>query len=150
MYEQLNHWHWWILAILLVLLEMFAPGVVFMWLGIAAGIVGLVLYLFPDLGWEYQLLLFSSLSVVSVVIWRVVQGKRPVETDQPMLNQRGAQYIGRTFTLEEAMDNNMGKIRVDDTTWKICGEDCAAGTRVKVVGVDGVILKVECQPGDPQ
>lgn len=67
----------------------------------------------------------------------------PVESDQPNLNRRGQQYIGRTFTLSEPIVNGLGKITVDDSTWKIHGKDCAEGTRVTVTGVDGVILKVE-------
>ena len=69
--------------------------------------------------------------------------RHPTETDQPRLNRRGEQYIGRTFTLDEPIVNGLGKIRVDDSTWKIEGGDCAAGTRITVVGVDGVVLKVE-------
>jgi len=47
------------------------------------------------------------------------------------------------FTLEEPIVNRHGKIRVDDSTWKIEGDDCRPGTNVRVVGVDGVVLKVE-------
>jgi len=41
------------------------------------------------------------------------------------------------------VENGLGKIHVDDSTWKIRGEDCAIGTRIKVTGVDGTILLVE-------
>ena len=63
-------------------------------------------------------------------------------TDQPALNRRGEQYIGRTLTLDEPIVNGQGKIRVDDTTWKVEGDDMPAGTRVTVIGVDSVVLKV--------
>ncbi len=139
----ISFWHWLVLAVVLFGLEIFAPGVVFMWLGLAAIVVGGVLYFVPGLEWEYQLLLFSLLSVFSIILWRRYQKSHPLLTDQPSLNRRGEQYVGRIFTLDEAMVNNMGKIRVDDTTWKVEGCDCPAGTRVRVVGVDGVILKVE-------
>ena len=69
--------------------------------------------------------------------------ENPVISDQPNLNRRGQQYVGRTFTLDEPIVNGLGKIHVDDSTWKIEGNDCPAGTKVKVTGVDGVILKVE-------
>ncbi len=143
MLSSISYWHWFVLAVVLFGLEIFAPGVVFMWLGVAAIVVGAVLYFFPGTGWEYQLLIFSLLSVFSIIIWRRYQQRHPTQTDQPSLNRRGEQYLNRIFTLDEAMVNNMGKIRVDDTTWKVEGHDCPAGTRVKVVGVDGVILKVE-------
>lgn len=141
--EQLDFWHWWILGVVLVVLEIFAPGAFFLWMGIAAGVVGAVLLLAPDLGWEYQLLLFAVLSVVSILVWRTYFRRHPIETDQPALNRRGEQYIGRVFTLDEPIVNGLGKLRVDDTTWKISGSDRPAGSRVSVVGVDGTILRVE-------
>ena len=56
--------------------------------------------------------------------------------------------LAHAFTLEEPIHNGIGKIRVDDSTWKIRGENCAVGTRVEVTGVDGTILEVKCEdPG---
>ena len=141
--ESITYWHWWILAAALIILEVFAPGAFFLWLGIAAGVVGGLIYLTPALGWEYQVLVFSVLSVASIIVWRKYFRTTPEETDEPALNRRGEQYVGRVFTLTEPIVNSMGKIRVDDTTWKIRGEDCPVGTRVEVTGVDGTIFKVE-------
>lgn len=143
LFQHIDHWSWWILAIALLVLEAFVPGTFFMWLGIAAGVVGMLLLLAPGMGWEYQIVVFAAISVASIVLWRLYFRKHPVTTDQPTLNRRGAQYVGRTFTLGEPIVNGQGKIRVDDTTWKVLGEDCDAGSRVKVIGVDGVQLKVE-------
>jgi membrane protein implicated in regulation of membrane protease activity len=143
--EELSHWHWWILAVALVILEVFAPGAFFLWLGIAAGVVGALVYLMPSLGWEYQVLAFSLLSVISIIIWRKFFRAQPSDTDQPNLNRRGEQYIGRLFTLNEPTVDGLGKIRVDDSTWKIRGEDCPVGSQVEVTGVDGTILKVRCK-----
>ena len=141
--EDVTFWHWWVLGIVLVILEVFAPGAIFLWLGVAAGIVGVILLVIPSLTWEWQFLIFSVISVLSIVLWRNHLKGHPTQTDQPRLNRRGEQYIGRTFTLDEAVVNGTGKIRVDDTTWKISCDDCKKGTRVKVTGVDGVLLVVE-------
>ncbi len=141
--EAISYWHWWILAAALVILEVFAPGAFFLWLGIAAAALGLLVYAFPAMGWEYQVLIFSLLSVISIILWRRFFRSRPGDTDQPALNRRGEQYIGRHFTLGAPLINGVGKIRVDDSTWKIHGEDCPAGTRVEVIGVEGTVLKVE-------
>ena len=81
--------------------------------------------------------------MISVVAWRAYQRGHPTISDQPTLNRRGHHYLGRTFTLDEPIVEGRGKIRVDDSTWRIEGEDMAVGTRIKVVAVDGVILKVE-------
>jgi len=143
--EAISYWHWWILAVALVILEVFAPGAFFLWLGIAAGMVGVLVYLVPSLGWEYQVLAFSLLSVISIIVWRKFFRAQPSDTDQPNLNRRGEQYVGRLFTLNEPIVDGLGKIRVDDSTWKIRGEDCPVGSQVEVTGVDGTILKVRCK-----
>lgn len=141
--QQVDFWHWWVLGVALIILEVFSPGVFFLWMGIAAGIVGLVVWQLPDLSWEYQILLFALFSVTSVIAGRLFLKRHPIETDQPRLNRRGEQYIDRVFTLEHPIVNGSGKIRVDDSTWKIVGSDCDAGARVRVTGADGVVLQVE-------
>ena len=45
---------------------------------------------------------------------------------------------------QEVITKDNAMVRVDDSTWKIEGEDCPVGTKVEVTGVDGVILKVRC------
>jgi len=143
LFTELNSWHWGIIAVVLIALEIFAPGAFMVWLGVAAGVVALILAIFPTMSWESQFVLFSVLSVVSIYSWRVYSKKHPTTTDQPNLNQRGEQYVDRIFTLDEPVVNGQGKIKVDDSTWKIEGNDCDTGTQVRVTGVDGVVLKVE-------
>ena len=141
--ENVVFWHWWILAGLLLILELTAPAFFFLWLGIAAAAVGLIMLVFPSIGIETQLVLFAIASIVAVVAWRKYRESRPLTTDQPNLNRRGHQYIGRMFSLTEPIDNGVGKVVVDDSTWKVKGPDLPAGTHVKVVGVEGTIFRVE-------
>jgi len=140
---QLNSWHWGIIAVILIILEVFAPGAFMIWLGVAAAVVSLVMLVFPDITWQTQFIIFAVLSVASIYAWRLYARKNPPTSDQPTLNMRGEQYVNRTFTLEEPVVNGQGKIKVDDSTWKIEGADCESGTKVRVTGVDGVVLKVE-------
>ncbi len=141
---EINYWHWWVLGVAFVILEIFSPAAFFLWMGIAAGVVGLLLLAMPDLAWEWQILAFALFSVVSIVLGRSYLKRHPIKTDQPTLNRRGEQYIGRVFTLDGPIVNGVGKIRVDDTSWKINGPECDAGDKVQVTGVDGVVLRVEC------
>ncbi|MES9854022.1 MAG: NfeD family protein [Candidatus Thiodiazotropha sp. L084R] len=141
--SQLDYWHWFILAVVLMTLEVFSPGAFLLWMGLSAGITGIVLLLFPELGWQFQLLSFALFSVATIVVARTFLRHRPIETDSPHLNRRGEQYIERIFSLQEPIINGEGKIKVDDSTWKIHGEDCPTGTKVKVVGVQGVVLLVK-------
>ena len=141
--EEIEFWHWWIAAVVLIVVEVFAPGAVALWMAVSAAVVGLLLLAVPDLTWQTQLLIFAVLSVATVVGWRAYQLRYPTETDQPSLNRRGEQYVGRVFTLSEAIVNGTGKIHVDDTMWKVAGEDLPEGTQVRVTGVDGTLLTVE-------
>jgi membrane protein implicated in regulation of membrane protease activity len=141
--EEITYWQWWVLGVILVILEVFSPGAFFIWMGVAAGVVGLVLMIAPGISWEYQILIFAGFSVISIVLWRQYQKKHPTKTDQPRLNRRGEQYIDRVFTLDTPIVNGQGKIHVDDSTWKIMGDDCPEGTKVVVIGVEGVVLQVK-------
>ncbi len=141
--SQIDYWHWLVLGIVLVVLEVLSPGVYFLWLGIAAIVVGGILYGLPDMTWQMQLVLFAVFSVVSIALARILLQRHPIESDEPALNRRGEQYIGRVLTLSEPIENGVGRVKVDDTIWRVEGPDCPAGTRVRVVGVDGVVFQVE-------
>ena len=141
-FDHIVFWHWWILAGLLLILELTSPVFFFLWLGFAAAAVGFLLLVFPTIPVEAQLVLFGILCVVAVLAWRRYREIHPPESDQPLLNQRGQQYKDRVFTLDEAIVNGVGKVEVDDSTWRVKGPDLPVGTRVKVTGVDGVVFIV--------
>jgi membrane protein implicated in regulation of membrane protease activity len=140
---EMEFWYWWTIGLALLAAEVFAPGAIFLWMGVAAGVTGAALLAVPEMSIESQLLIFSVLSVVAVVSWRTFFHKHDRPTDQPSLNQRSAQYIGRVFTLNQAIQNGTGSVTVDDSRWNVRGPDMLAGSKVKVTAVDGVILVVE-------
>lgn len=135
-------WHWWAFGALLLIVELLVPGMFFLWMAEAAAVTGLLLWIFPSLDFEYQVIVFSLMSIVSIAVFRKYLKKHPIVSDQPLLNQRTALYVGRVFTLQDPIVNGQGRIRVDDTSWKIHGEDCPAGTKVRVVDAEGVVLRV--------
>lgn len=141
--QSVDYWHWWVLAVVFVVVEILLPSTFFLWLAIGAGITGLGLLLWPDGSWEYQLLLFSAVSVLSYLLFRGYLRRNPIPTDHPTLNRRGEQYVARTFTLAEPVVNGRGRIIVDDSTWKIEGRDCPAGTRIRITAVKGTVLEFE-------
>ena len=141
--EEIEFWYWWVAAIMLIVVEIFAPGTVALWMAVSASAVGLLLLAFPEVTWQTQFLVFAILSVATVIGWRAYQLRYPTVSDQPTLNRRGEQYVGRVFTLSEAIVNGSGKIHVDDTMWKVVGQDLPEGTKVRVTGVDGTLLTVE-------
>ncbi len=144
-FGQIEFWYWWVFALLLGVIEIIAPGFFFLWLGLAAAIVGFVLLLIPDFTWQGQLITFAVLSVASVAAWYIVSRRRPeAPTDAPSLNQRGASYVGQSFHLAEPIVDGTGVLRLGDTRWRaICDQDLAAGTRVRVTAVEGTALRVE-------
>jgi membrane protein implicated in regulation of membrane protease activity len=142
-FSTLLFWHWWLLGLVLVVVEMVAPGFFLLWIGLAAGVTGLVLFVVPSLGWEAQFVLFGVLALASVAAARFYVRRNPIGTEDATLNRRGSQYIGHTFNLDEAIVNGVGKVKVGDGWWRAQGPDLPAGERVKVVGVDGNMLKVE-------
>lgn len=139
----MTHWSWLVLGLGLLVLELVASFLFFLWLGVSALATAGVLYLYPDMRWEAQFLLFSGLSVVSIVLSRKILFRKQVASDQPDLNRRGQQYVGRVFTLIEPITNGYGKISVDDTQWRVTGPPLEAGSNVRVVSVNGSVLDVE-------
>lgn len=136
-------WHWWILSGVLLILELTSPMFFFLWVGIAAAAVGFLMLFAPTMSLEVQLVLFGIMSMVAVVAWRKYRETHPPESEQPLLNQRGMQYRDRVFSLDHPIVNGVGKVVVDDSTWKVKGPDLPAGTKVRVIGVDGTVFVVE-------
>ncbi len=137
------YWHWLILAVALIILEILMPGAYFLWMGISAAAVGGAMFIFPEMPLLTQILIFAVLSVITVMIYKTHKKKNPVVTDEPALNRRGEQYLGRSFTLSEPIVNGMGKVKVDDSTWKVTGADMEVGESVRVVAIEGSTFKVE-------
>ena len=143
MWQEITFWHWLIAGIALIILEMFAPSTIFVWLGIAASAVGVTLIAWPDMSWEVQAILFAALSVVSLLAGRRWSAQRPEPASDANLNRRGHSFIGKEYTLEQAIERGSGRLHLGDTWWRIEGPDLPVGQKVKVVGVNGSSLQVE-------
>jgi len=148
--QALTFWHWMVLGTVLVVLEILLPGIWFLWLGLGALVTGGITFLLPALSWEIQVTVFCALSIVSVIAGRMVMRRRGEPLDHPLLNRRGAQYIGKQYRLEEATSNGQGRVRIGDTLWRVelatQGAELDANTAVTVTGVDGTTLQVAPAP----
>jgi membrane protein implicated in regulation of membrane protease activity len=142
---QLLHWHWWVIGLLLMTVEAFLPGAFFLWMGLAALVVGLVLWVIPGLGLLTQVGLFAVLAIGSAALWRKLRprGAGREQTERAPLNDRGRLYVGRLFTLDDPIIDGVGHLRVDDGQWRVTGPDLPAGRRVRVKSVDGTTMHVE-------
>jgi len=143
LFEQIAFWHWFVLGVALAAIEVMVPGTFLLWLGIAAGVVGLIVLLIPGISWELQFALFAILSVGSVFVGRLVMRRFMASEPESKLNRRGEQFIGRVFALAEPIENGRGSIRVGDSLWRVEGPDTPLGRRVRVTASDGTLLNVE-------
>ena len=140
-FSHVVHWTWWIIAVVLIILEVSAPGTFFLWMGVSAGVVGVGLLLVPELAWEFQLTFFSTLSVIAILLSRRYLQKN--KGGHSKLSQRGKRYIGRTVTVAEVITNGIGKVQIEDTLWRARGADAAVGEQVKIVAIEGATFEVE-------
>lgn len=137
LFIELGPWNWMVLGLILLILEIVVPGVFLLWIGIAALLIGAVSMLAWDAAfwaWQVQVVAFLLLSLVSAYIGKKLIVGRGSTSDQPLLNRRGEQMIGRTATLAEPIREGRGRIQLGDTLWRVSGPDLPAGARVRVIG----------------
>jgi membrane protein implicated in regulation of membrane protease activity len=141
----LGPWNWFILAVALLGLETLIPGVHFLWFGMAAGVAGTAA-LATDMAWQWQVVVFAATSLATVFWLRYVVKGDTLVSDEPALNERGHQYVGRLVVVEQAIESGRGRVRVGDSLWAAEGPDAPKGATVKVVGTRGTVLVVETAP----
>jgi inner membrane protein len=138
----LGTWNWLIFGVIMMALELFAPGVFLFWLGLAALLTGLISFAYAP-SWQVQILMFAVFAVLAVPVWRrLARSNTAVSVSNPFLNKRTDALVGRVFTLEKPIVDGAGTVRIDDTVWRIAGPDAPAGSRVKIVQADGASLTV--------
>ena len=134
---------WAVLALLLIAAETLAPGAFLLWMGLAAAAVFLGVLLVPGIPVLAQAAAFVVLSFVTIQVYRKWFRKAARQSDQPLLNRRAAQNIGLVAPLEQAIVAGRGRIKLGDAFWTVEGPDLPAGTPVRVIAVDGMVLKVQ-------
>lgn len=148
-FAELGPWNWMVLGFVLLGLEIIVPGVFLLWIGIAALVVGAASLALWDTSlwiWQVQVVAFLALSLVSAYVGKQIVRRSGDISDQPLLNQRGAQLIGRTATLTEPISNGRGRIRLGDTLWRVSGPDLPAGAQVRVTGAADTDLELVVEP----
>jgi hypothetical protein len=134
---------WACLALGLIALETLVPGAALIWLGLAAGVVLLLVVFLPGLPVFWQAVIFVLMSFAIVfVYWRKLR-RTGIATTQPLLNRKTAQLVGQVYRLESAIENGRGRIRIGDAFWQVEGPDLPVGTPVRIVGARSAVLLVE-------
>jgi len=142
-FNTLTQWHWLILGVLLLILEMLGASGFLIGLAVASLAVAGAVALGVVESWSYQLLLFALLGIAfTILYWRVFRTFNS-QTDEPLLNDRAAQLIGRKFVLEQNLENGQGRVQVGDTLWKAEAETTlTAGTKVEIYASEGMVIKI--------
>ncbi len=135
---------WLIGGVLLLILEIMAPGFFLVFIGAAAMATGAFTLLF-DLGTPAQLALFALYAVIAVMVGRRFYANRNSDSSDPLLNDRAGRLVGKLVTVVEAVDDHGGRVRVGDSEWSARGGPAAAGDRVRITGIDGNCLSVEAE-----
>lgn len=142
LFASLGSWNWLIFGVVMMALEVFAPGVFLFWLGLAAFTVGVLAFVL-DLPWQTQIILFAIFAIAAVPLWRRLARQKNGSETNPFLNKRSEALVGRVCTLDRPIKDGYGTISIDDTVWRVAGPDAPAGSRVRVVKADGASLTVD-------
>jgi len=138
------HHLWWLLALLLIGLEVALPGYFLLWIGIGAGATGVLVWLLPGMSLLMQAIAFAVLAFLSCAIYAYVLRPKLKRGDSASerLNRRGAQMVGQRYVLIEPIVNGRGKARVGDGEWLVNGPDLPLGATIEVLSVEGNTLQV--------
>ncbi|MCP4935225.1 MAG: NfeD family protein [bacterium] len=135
----LGIWNWFILAGILGVMEVIAPGYFLIWYGLAALSVG-GLALAIDISWQMQLIMYAVIGMGLLIASLRFAGSRAGESDRPMLNKRAKSYLGKTYELLDDTSNGRGSVRVGDSIWSVQienGANLAKGKGVLITDVNG-------------
>ena len=142
--NEMNHWHWIALGLLVLSCELLGTAGYFLWIGISAILIGIAKLLFP-ITWEVQWVSFAISSLITMWLWWRYQHKKDLLSDQrTTLNQKSKQLIGQIVHLEDNIEAGRCRIKVGDTSWSAkTNQALTAGTNVKIIKVDGIVLTIE-------
>ncbi len=146
---ELAWWHWMILGLGLGLLELVVPSFFIIWFGLGALLVGIAMLGLPGMTFTTRTLPWTVASVAMTVLWFRVFRRDDGRTRSGQANEALGE-IGILIRPVAALgvDSTRGEVRfqkpvMGSEVWPcLADEAIAAGERVKVLAVDGQILRV--------
>ncbi|MEZ0243051.1 MAG: NfeD family protein [Sphingomonas sp.] len=134
---------WFAFAAVLAIIELLMPGIFLIFIAAGAALTGVAALVIPGLPLFAQIGIFAVASAVSVAVGRRWYLKNPVESSDPLLNDRVARMIGEVVTVANPIVAGEGRVRVGDSEWTARGPDAPAGAHVRITGARGNTLDVE-------
>ena len=143
-FAQTPLWIWWLLiAILLVILEIFVPTFVLFWFAVGAA-AALIAALIPGVTFPIQLVIFAIASIGGLFLLRpYFKARSDLREDGRELNNFEVNLVGSSGVLTEAIEGGKGRARIGDSTWTVTGPDLPVKSRIRVTSVDGIRLGVK-------
>ena len=139
---------WFVVGLILILLEFAVPGVILVFFGIAAWIVTVLVYF--DLLWslQTQLLIFGGASVALLLaLRRWVKDKFYGHiTGTQDLNQNLEEFVGRPVLVihDVVPDKTGGQVEFKGSTWNaVADETIKKGETATIVKNDGLTLVIK-------
>ena len=140
--NELQPWHWFVIGIVLLVLETFGAGGFLIGIAAAAILMAALTWWLVDISWQWQLILFAAGAVIFTFLYLRFFKAFNQQTDAPNLNNRTARLIGTRFQLAETV-RGQGSVQLGDTRWKVtCEGAIEAGSQVQVTGSDGMTLMI--------
>jgi inner membrane protein len=143
---QILWWHWVVLGIVLMLLELAVPAFFLIWFGLGALIVGALLALFTSAPFALQVLAWTAFSLLFIWLWFKVFKPNIYKSRAGMA--RGS-LIGEVgLVTRDIRPYEKGQIRfqkpiLGDEVWEsIADEEIRVGERVRVLEVEGNTVRV--------
>ncbi len=137
------YWIWFVLAIILLALEVVGSSFRFMAASVAAVIVGGLSHFFPHVGFPVQLFFFVVIAALSIWLSSFYLNARMKEVNRLREIVASKAYVGREVKLVGGIRNGFGTAHLDNVVWPVNGQDCPAGSQVKIVDMEGSKLIVE-------
>jgi inner membrane protein len=137
----LSPWGWLSLAAVAAALEILIPGAYMIWLAAAALATALTAAAVP-LTIDGQLAAFAVWILVALLASRNLRGRKLLAGSNSGLNRHGVRVTGQAAIVTQAIEGGRGRVRLGDIEWIAEGPDAPVGTRLRVEGTDGAILKV--------
>lgn len=145
---EIEYWHWIVFGVLLVLSEIALTTFFIFWFGVAAIVVGGVLFFMPGLTLSWQIFIWTVLSSILAVFW--FRYLKPLSIDRTMAGLSRESIVGEVGqVISVPGENKRGRLRfpapiLGADEWLIISSDqLAEGDRVRVKDVSGNSLIVE-------
>jgi membrane protein implicated in regulation of membrane protease activity len=105
---------WLVLGAVLIVAEIFVPGVFILWVGIAALATAGVAVLFPTLG-AWILLFFATVTILTAFVGTKVYGL--ITSAPSTLNELAQQLVGKRGVCIARLDAPEIRIKIDGIEW---------------------------------